>query len=112
MSRTYRRLDIVEHIAKHCGIYENWQVHNFRTWFGYNREEVGTPKYPGKEAAQKLAEITGDHGYRWHTARHSKWFINSVQRTHRAQASQELAKYKKNEDYEVIIPRKKLLPYD
>jgi hypothetical protein len=73
--------------------------------------EYGT----GKIFGQRVAMWFGDHGYAWRRLYGKdvcKFARTHAQTKHRMDAKQELAKYRKNEDYEVIIPRKELLPWD
>src|SRR5579859_275011 len=75
-------------------------------WFEY-----GT----GKAFGQRMAYWFGDHGYAWRRLYGKdvcKFARQHAQIKHRAEANTELAKYKKNPDYEVIIPKKELLPWD
>jgi len=75
-------------------------------WFKYGKN---------KAFGQKMAMWFGDHGYAWRRLYGkdvSKFARECMQTRHRSKARLELARYKKNEEYEVIIPRKELLPWD
>ena len=63
----------------------------------------------GKARAKKIAWWKSD-AREWHWS--NKWIRSDVQQTYRAQARMELKRFEKNEEYEVIIPRKNLLPWD
>lgn len=73
-------------------------------WFYYNAVSL----------AQHNAMWFGDHGYAWrlYSKDVSKFAREEAQHKHRAKARVQLAKYWKNPEHEVIIPRKELLPWD
>lgn len=117
MSRTYRRMDrYVQQEAKKQ-VEQLIQIHDSRWHRRSSRSspEVGQPYYPGKKAQQRLAQIHGDHGHRWRYINgkdNSKFARGHTQSQHRSQAKVELCKYRKTPEYEVMIPRKNLLPWD
>lgn len=95
----------------------NWYKGRIPRWFRNYRcineqwFEYGTNKAFG----QKMAYWFGDAGYPWRRTYGKdirKYARNQTQAKHRSEARQELAKYLKNYEYEVIIPRKNLLPWD
>jgi hypothetical protein len=97
MSRTVRRKNYVPIWVTH-----NWDHIPFtNAWKRVPKE--------GKELTQALHKHHGDTN-RWTWP--SKWIRQQCQIKHRAEACVELNRYKKNEEYEVIIPRKELLPWD
>jgi hypothetical protein len=98
MSRTIRRKNYVP----------IWVTHSWER-LGNGSNGWGRVPKEGKELAQALHKHHGDTA-RWTWP--SKWIRQQCQIKHRAEANVELNRYKKNEEYEVIIPRKELLPWD
>lgn len=75
-------------------------------WFVYGKN---------KAFGQRIAQWFGDHGYAWRRLYGkdvSKYARGEAQHRHRAKSQQEIAKFRKNPEYEVIVPRKELLPWD
>lgn len=127
MSRTYRRQKgyvprYVKEAAEPLAIHECW---------GYDVDFWAQKKYSfyhrmdyrdgqwfyrnPKELEQCRAYWFGDHGYAWRRTYGKdtrKWARIETQRKYRAEARQELVRFKQNSDYEVQIPRKNLLPWD
>lgn len=98
MSRTIRRKNFVP----------EWVTHEWKSRDSFSSAWIRVPK-EGKELAKALKKHHGDT-YRWDWP--TKWVRNDVQTTYRAQARNELARYLKDEEYEVIIPRKNPIPWD
>jgi hypothetical protein len=98
MSRTIRRKGYIPY----------WVTHKFTSLGGWSYGWYYEP-LEGKALAKSLSE--------WHRCKHqyrfpSKWLRSNLQKTYKAKARMELEQFKKNPDYEVIIPRKELLPWD
>lgn len=96
---------------------ETWYKGKVPRWYkGYAFVNGQWFEYGASKAfGQEMAMWFGDHGYAWRRLYGkdvSKFARSEAQTTHRVHAREELAKYRKNPDYEVIIPRKNLLPWD
>jgi hypothetical protein len=127
MSRTYRRTKgyIPEYVQAEFKPLNQLEVEkwvgakwNYRTpfWFRCLNEVDGQWYWhTEKSAGRKVAMWFGDHGYAWRRLYGkdvSKFMRGHTQTKHRAYARMELKRFEKNEEHEVIIPRKRLLPWD
>lgn len=133
MSRTYRRqkgylpnyvVDAAEPL-KGVDAEDAERITNPKTWYrgkvpgwyrGYAKINGQWYRYGTNNAfGQQMAFWFGDHGYAWrrlYGKDTAKFVRNHTQTQHRSEARQELSKYWKNPEHEIIIPRKNLLPWD